>query len=490
MDEQACVCFQGATCKCGGVKREPIDLSLPQIPHTIKSRPKLTSVQSETSLLTVTNGQHRPCHRLNNAAHTSGAPYKIPRSFHPQNRPGHNRTISIDTAQPHRQFGQPYSAFPGGSSNNGLPVPGQGTVDDMHLLGLNGTGLYGNLGQRSVDNLSNLYSGPMDQWLTMPTSAPNPNLPYMGSAPFAQSAPSNINDVVESKAQTSWMPYSVAQTVPTTYSSDSVIASPVNDWGNLSDVDWATIAGLDASFSAGDLPLNGSKLSNTSIQPLSNCGDSLQHSACGAQSEASEFGFLNELGTDWPALDRASTNASAAQNLFDLSNTSEAWPAPSSSSDSDQEQDIEFYRSDTIKPPKTQVQPISLTIPSSVSPPSQYTGTPSQYASAAASGQTSPVVFSDAWESQPASATSYTFAAGGNKNDIDPHSLTNSLEQVQGQGFEETVDWDALLRAESGDMYATMQGLDVSTQPTTQAPMNLMPGMMVNQTNMWLANQQ
>src|SRR6185436_11699701 len=103
LDEHSCVCYKGTKCSCGAIKRRSPDPALPQTTHS-SSRPKLTATQSESMLMTVTNGQHRPCHRLNNAAHTSGAPYRIPRQFHPHNRPTHTRTISMETPQPSRSI--------------------------------------------------------------------------------------------------------------------------------------------------------------------------------------------------------------------------------------------------------------------------------------------------------------------------------------------------------------------------------------------------
>lgn len=497
MDEHTCVCYKGTKCTCGAIKREYPDPALPSHTHTTNSRPKLTSAQSETSLMTVTNGQHRPCHRLNNAAHTSGAPYRIPRQFHPQNRPGHSRTISIDTAQPSRGLAAPFGALANSTSYNGLPIPRQGTVDDMHLLGSSMTDFYGNSSQRSVDNLSSLFSLPFDQFSNVtsaPTSIPTsaPNMPYLGGPSFAQSVPSDINNFTGNRNQTSWVPYSVSQVTPNTYNGDNLISSPTSDWGPLNDVDWGSYAGLNTPFSAVDLPLNSNKLSNPLMQPPpSNSGESFQLSACGntvssgPRSEAGEFGFLNDLGPEWPQLDQVSTNASATNSLYDLSSAAE-WPARSPSSGSDPEQDIEFYRSDTIKPPKSQAQPISLTIPSSVSPPIQYIDTPSQYASAAASGQASPVVFGEVWESQPASATSYTFPASisvAEKADIDPQSLTTSLEQVQ--EYDQNFNWDAVLNGDGTGIYDPLQGLGLTTVPNpTSTPMTS------EQANMWLSNHQ
>lgn len=58
--------------------KDPI-IAPPKLSHRV-SKPRLTSHQSEGHLTVFANGHHKPCHRNNNAAHESGAPYKLPRS--------------------------------------------------------------------------------------------------------------------------------------------------------------------------------------------------------------------------------------------------------------------------------------------------------------------------------------------------------------------------------------------------------------------------
>lgn len=78
-----CCCNRGGACSCV-VKKEPLypvpegDCNI-RPPATITPRkPRLTNTQSEASLTIFTNGHHKPVHRHNDTAHTSGAPYKIP----------------------------------------------------------------------------------------------------------------------------------------------------------------------------------------------------------------------------------------------------------------------------------------------------------------------------------------------------------------------------------------------------------------------------
>ncbi|KAF1809830.1 hypothetical protein P152DRAFT_366585, partial [Eremomyces bilateralis CBS 781.70] len=72
-----CACFQGSQCVCG-LKSESVDPDLPPKPRS-KARPGMSTAHSESTLMVFANGHHKPCHRSNNLAHTSGVPYRIPR---------------------------------------------------------------------------------------------------------------------------------------------------------------------------------------------------------------------------------------------------------------------------------------------------------------------------------------------------------------------------------------------------------------------------
>lgn len=81
-DEHHCCCPHGGKCTCATLGKESPD-SRGETPPTISHpRPKhhLKSHQSEGHLTVFANGHHKPVHRNNNAAHESGAPYKLPRS--------------------------------------------------------------------------------------------------------------------------------------------------------------------------------------------------------------------------------------------------------------------------------------------------------------------------------------------------------------------------------------------------------------------------
>lgn len=64
-------------------------------PQPVRSRPTLTSSNSETKLMVITNGHHGPCHRNNNLAHVSGAPYPARKKNRPQSIHGHPSTEGL-----------------------------------------------------------------------------------------------------------------------------------------------------------------------------------------------------------------------------------------------------------------------------------------------------------------------------------------------------------------------------------------------------------
>lgn len=81
-----CCCSHGLRCTCA-LKKDHLD-TVPEMDPPEGSptsdpevrKPRLTSVQSETTLTVFTNGHHKPVHKHNDMAHKCGAPYKIPRS--------------------------------------------------------------------------------------------------------------------------------------------------------------------------------------------------------------------------------------------------------------------------------------------------------------------------------------------------------------------------------------------------------------------------
>jgi hypothetical protein len=144
-EHHRCCCPHGGRCICSSLKdstpedakdhKEPVEVSPKKdavketstIPKKSLSqrKPRLTSHQSEGHLTVFANGHHKPCHRNNNAAHESGAPYKLPRS-HTQPVPAKNNArrsvdslAAVASGQPHSWF-QPVQQS---STNSGQASP-------------------------------------------------------------------------------------------------------------------------------------------------------------------------------------------------------------------------------------------------------------------------------------------------------------------------------------------------------------------------------
>ncbi|KAG9888835.1 hypothetical protein KCV05_g18693, partial [Aureobasidium melanogenum] len=148
-DEHRCCCPHGGKCVCSTHKesspedakdqKEPIEVSPKKdavketstVPKKSLSqrKPRLTSHQSEGHLTVFANGHHKPCHRNNNAAHESGAPYKLPRSHTTQPisaksnaRRSVDSLASVASSQPHSWFQPNMSAHPS-TTNSGQASP-------------------------------------------------------------------------------------------------------------------------------------------------------------------------------------------------------------------------------------------------------------------------------------------------------------------------------------------------------------------------------
>lgn len=75
------MCYLGSKCVCGS-KSDSSNSDAGPKPRA-KTRPAISTAHSESTLTVFANGHHKPCHRTNNLAHTSGAPYRIPRAHAP-----------------------------------------------------------------------------------------------------------------------------------------------------------------------------------------------------------------------------------------------------------------------------------------------------------------------------------------------------------------------------------------------------------------------
>ncbi|KAF2267515.1 hypothetical protein CC78DRAFT_59685 [Lojkania enalia] len=280
VDDNRCCCHSGAKCICG-LKKDNVDLKLDTSKHSLhdaRAKPKLTSTHSESTLTVFANGHHKPCHRNNNSAHVSGAPYKIPR--------------------PHSLHGSAAFAAYSQSGIYGLPdVPAQRSMDTLSMSNTDYYTMLGS-GQRSVDGLpitpltgSADSSGVQESLFnTQPTS-----FPQDGASPSESQGSDTIST-------TQWPWASTFTPVSRNFGFSSLSTSPSQDClPNLAD-DWAIpSAGLsNPLWSAGDLPLNPNKLSDTLTQPISHSGDS-RHSAPGlttassAQSEMGEPALFGDM---------------------------------------------------------------------------------------------------------------------------------------------------------------------------------------------------
>ncbi|OCL02483.1 hypothetical protein AOQ84DRAFT_181214 [Glonium stellatum] len=292
VDENSCCCHHGAKCICG-LKKESLDLkldtaSLKLAQHGAKAKPRLTTTHSESTLTVFANGHHKPCHRMNNAAHISGAPYKIPRphTLHGPSTLGHHSHDSLE-----RIYGR-------------SDAPAQRSVDTLSLSDNAFYGIFGSA-QRSLDSLpltpltggleanGTKYDPPKSMYSSQPTNA-------IASQDCSSPSDSQLSD--NFSQQWPW----VNPIIPNNsqFGLDSLSTSPSQEFLPNSDNDWAIpSAGLNNPlWSAGDLPLDPSRLTNNGTKPISHSGESNRHSvpgltvsSSGAQSENGESGLFSEL---------------------------------------------------------------------------------------------------------------------------------------------------------------------------------------------------
>lgn len=292
VDETSCCCHHGTKCICG-LKKDSLDLkldtsSLKLAQHGAKAKPRLTTTHSESTLTVFANGHHKRCHRLNNAAHVSGAPYKIPRAhtLHGSSALGHHSHDSIE-----RFYGR-------------SDVPAQRSVDTLQLSDNSFYGVYGSA-QRSVDSLpltpltgtlevnGTKYDPPKSVYNSQPINA-------VASQDCSSPSDSHLSDTFSQ--QWPWM----NSIIPSNgqFGLDSLSTSPSQEFLPNSENDWAIpSAGLNNPlWSAGDLPLDPNKLINNGTQPTSHSGESNRHSlpgltvsSSGAQSEIGEPALFGDV---------------------------------------------------------------------------------------------------------------------------------------------------------------------------------------------------
>jgi len=299
VSDNSCCCHSGSKCICG-VKKEDLDLKLDiskTTLHGVRTKPKLLSTQSESTLTVFANGHHKPCHRNNNSAHVSGAPYKISR--------------------PHTLHGS--AAF--GSSMGNLygksDTVAQRSVDTLSLSNTDYYAMFGST-QRTMDDNNPItpLTGGLD------SSTFQDPLFTSQSSIFSQdgNSPSESQTDILSSQQWPWA--NIVSPLNGNFGFGSLSTSPSQDCLPNLDSDWAIpSAGLsNPLWSAGDLPLDPSKLNDTLTQPISHSGESKQSApalttSSSTHSEMGEptlFGDLRELRD----LDFKSSQPAVTESLF------------------------------------------------------------------------------------------------------------------------------------------------------------------------------
>lgn len=288
-----CQCHSGAKCMCG-TKKEDLDLKVDtsrQTLHDARAKPKLMTAQSESHLTVFANGHHKPCHRNNNTAHVSGAPYKIPR---PHTLHGHSAFAALTQ---------------GNTSYNKPDLP---TTRSMDTLSLSNNDFYNMFGssQRSLDNAP--PTNMTNSLETLPFQEPLFTSP--GSV-FGQDgkSPSSNSDTFSAQQ---W-PWTTTTLTPVngTFAYGSLSTSPSQECLPNLDSDWSIpSAGFNPLWSAGDLPLDPSKFSDSLTQPISHSGESKQSGpgltvASSAHSETGEANLFGELEFKAP-------QSAASESLF------------------------------------------------------------------------------------------------------------------------------------------------------------------------------
>ncbi|KAF2276691.1 uncharacterized protein EI97DRAFT_490101 [Westerdykella ornata] len=271
-----CCCHSGAKCICG-LKKENLDLKLDTTKlslHAARAKPRLTSAHSENTLTVFANGHHKPCHRNNNTAHESGAPYKL------------NRPHTLHGGAAFASLRQTPSATLSDRSN-------QRSMDTLSLSNTDFHAMFGS-SQRVEDSLP---VGSLAGGLDKPNDVATSLFSFSG-ATLGQESNSPVETQLEDLFSSQQWPWSSSiAPVGQSFSYGSLSTSPSQDClTSFPGDDWAIpSAGLgNPLWSAGDLPLDPNKLNDSLAQPISHSGESNHHSVAGLTS-ASSHSDLEEL---------------------------------------------------------------------------------------------------------------------------------------------------------------------------------------------------
>lgn len=275
--DNSCGCHSGSKCICG-IKKEPADLRLDtskQTLHHVRARPKVTATHSESNLTVFANGHHRPCHRNNNTAHVSGAPYKIPR--------------------PHTLHGTAFEQFMKTSSYTQPEASTQRAVDTFSLSNRDFYTMLGATPQNEALPLTPI-SGSLD------TSNYQESIFANRSATFPQENCSPTETHLTDAIGAPQWPWSDSlANITRNFGFGSLSTSPSQDCLPNLDGEWPIpSAGLThPTWSAGDLPLDTSNLVDSVMQPISNSGESKisapELSTSSSPSEIGEQALFSEL---------------------------------------------------------------------------------------------------------------------------------------------------------------------------------------------------
>lgn len=290
-----CQCHSGGKCLCGAIKESP-DLKLDtsrQTLHDARTKPKLMTAQSEPHLTIFANGHHKPCHRNNNTAHVSGAPYKIPR---PHTLHGHSAFAAL------AQGGNSYTSKP--------EAPAARSMDTLSLSNNDFYAMFGSTQRSAEDITSSNIASSLDS-----TAFQDPMFASQNSM-FSQDSNSPSSNVSETFSNQQW-PWTTTTVTPINgmFNFGSLSTSPSQDCLPNLDSDWAIpSAGFNPLWSAGDLPLDPSKFTDSLTQPISHSGESKQSGPglTAASSVHSELGEQNMFGD----MDMRAPQSTASESLF------------------------------------------------------------------------------------------------------------------------------------------------------------------------------
>jgi hypothetical protein len=264
---------------CGGKKDGPglkLDTSR-QTLHDMRARPKVSAAHSESNLTVFANGHHRPCHRNNNSAHLSGLPYQLSRPQSLHGTPAFASPMQGNNYNPAEVSRDTHSLV-----NNDFHTAFGSTPRSTDLLPITPmTGSLESAGFQDNSNFQDYFQG-LEAFQEPLFTGRSTTFGQGGNSPTE----SHMSETIGGPwpwSSTPQYPYENLQTSPS--QSQDCLPSLENEWAIPS----ADL--VNPSWSAGDLPLDPNKLSETLGDPISHSGESKQ-SAPGltASSSPSELG--------------------------------------------------------------------------------------------------------------------------------------------------------------------------------------------------------